>query len=50
MDLDLCGDDSFYVTWDFEFGGITVVDEAVKRPTYRPAFRLFRALATTLAA
>lgn len=50
MDLDLCGDDSFFVTWDFEFGGITVVDEAVKRPTYRPAFRLFRALATTLAA
>ena len=31
MDLDLCGDDSFYVTWDFEFGGITVVDETVSK-------------------
>lgn len=50
MDLDLCGDDSFYVTWDCELGGITVVDSVVKRPTYRPAFRLFRVLAIALMA
>ena len=50
MELDLCGDDSFHVTWDCELGGITVVDAVVKRPTYRPAFRLFRILVIALLA
>ncbi len=50
VELDLCGDDSFHVTWDCELGGITVVDAMVKHPTYRPAFRLFRALVIALLA